>query len=249
MEKYPDRRAEHATVSAKQAGFVRSEAQRSVNAIRLLVLTGARKGEVLQAMWDQFDLERGVWTKPSHATKQKRMEYVPLNDAAVAFLKTLPRDGEYLFPGRLSEHLTDLKYPWPKSADRRISSGSAFTTCGTPMRRTWSPVESAWKLSASSWDILRPQPQSATHTSPTNHYATQPIALVTCSSWQARDDHSWRGLAFLFHFPHFSRGPTVRREPPFKRPPCDAGLSLVRRYSRTVDFRYRTWPPKWFPGE
>jgi integrase len=37
---------------------------------------------------------------------------VPLNDQAVAFLKSLPREGECLFPGRLGEHLTDLKYPW-----------------------------------------------------------------------------------------------------------------------------------------
>jgi hypothetical protein len=39
---------------------------------KLLLLTGARKSEVLNATWDQFDLERGIWTKPSHLTKQKK---------------------------------------------------------------------------------------------------------------------------------------------------------------------------------
>lgn len=41
---------------------------------KFLLLTGARKGEVLGATWDQFDLEKGVWTKPSHLTKQKKKE-------------------------------------------------------------------------------------------------------------------------------------------------------------------------------
>lgn len=44
----------------------------------------------------KFDLERGVWTKPSHNTKQNRVEHVPLNDQAVAFLKSPSHDGDYL---------------------------------------------------------------------------------------------------------------------------------------------------------
>ena len=46
--------------------------QNAANAIRLQLLTGARIGEILRATWDEFDLDRGVWTKPSHHTKQKR---------------------------------------------------------------------------------------------------------------------------------------------------------------------------------
>ena len=76
------------------------------------MVTGARKSEVLLATWDQFDLDRGVWTKPSHNTKEKRIEHVPLNDQAIAFLKLLPREGEYLFPGRMGAHLTDLRFAW-----------------------------------------------------------------------------------------------------------------------------------------
>src|SRR5271165_4700340 len=112
MDGYPDKRAALAEVSEKQRLFVRSEAQRAVNAIRLNMVTGARKSEVLLATWDQFDLDRGVWTKPSHNTKEKRIEHVPLNDQAIAFLKSLPREGEYLFPGRMGAHLTDLRFAW-----------------------------------------------------------------------------------------------------------------------------------------
>jgi integrase len=117
MTDYPGQRAKAANVSSKQRKHVHAEALRAVNALRLILLTGARKGEVLRATWSQFDLERGVWTKPSHNTKQKRIEHVPLNDQAVAFLKSLPQSGEFLFPGRQSEHLSDLKYPWAEVCD------------------------------------------------------------------------------------------------------------------------------------
>jgi integrase len=53
--------------------------QRAANAIRLLLLTGARRGEVLTAEWSQFDLEAGVWVKPSSHTKQKLEHRIPLS--------------------------------------------------------------------------------------------------------------------------------------------------------------------------
>ena len=37
----------------------------SANAIRLLLLTGARRGEVLGARWEMLDLDAGIWVKPS----------------------------------------------------------------------------------------------------------------------------------------------------------------------------------------
>ena len=112
LDGYPEKRATLADVSEKQRVFVRKEAQRAVNAIRLIMVTGARKGEVLLAAWSQFDLERGVWTKPSHNTKQKRVEHVPLSSQALVFLQSLSKEGDFLFPGRMGEHLTDLKFPW-----------------------------------------------------------------------------------------------------------------------------------------
>lgn len=76
----------------------------SANAIRLLLLTGARRGEVLSATWDQFDLSRGVWTKPSMHTKQKKVHRVPLSAGAIALLNEMKREARpgarYVFPGR-----------------------------------------------------------------------------------------------------------------------------------------------------
>jgi integrase len=84
------------------------------NALRLMLLTGSRKGEVLSATWDQFDLERGTWTKPSHATKQKRTETVPLSEEALDLLRSMKgsQASGWLFPGKNGNHCKDVRKFW-----------------------------------------------------------------------------------------------------------------------------------------
>jgi integrase len=87
----------------------------SANAIRLLMLTGARRGEVLAATWDQFDLQRAVWTKPSSHTKQKKEHRVPLSPAAMIVIGRMSehRDGNYVFPGgSTGKPLTTIRKTW-----------------------------------------------------------------------------------------------------------------------------------------
>lgn len=75
----------------------------SANALCLLLLTGARAGEVYRATWEQFDLEAGVWTKPSSHTKTKKIHRVPLSPAALVVLQEqqeLSAGSPYVFPGR-----------------------------------------------------------------------------------------------------------------------------------------------------
>lgn len=89
--------------------------RRASNAVKLLVLTGARRSEVLNATWDQFDMDRGVWTKPSHHTKQKRTEHVPLSGPTLALLAALRAEANqsYLFPGDATDKpLGDIKHFW-----------------------------------------------------------------------------------------------------------------------------------------
>lgn len=76
--------------------------RQSANAIRLLLLTGARRGEMLGATWDQFDLTAGIWTKPSAHTKQKKEHRVPLSAPAMQMLVEMQCEAttEFLFPGR-----------------------------------------------------------------------------------------------------------------------------------------------------
>jgi integrase len=86
----------------------------SANAIKLLMLTGARRGEVLTATWSMFDFENGVWTKPSSHTKQRRLHRVPLSGPALQLLLEMRKDANspYVFPGADGKPLTDIKRTW-----------------------------------------------------------------------------------------------------------------------------------------
>lgn len=96
----------------------------SANAIKLLMLTGARLGEVLGATWATFDLDNGIWTKPSAHTKQRRMHRVPLNGPALRLLVAMKEEAAqnardegvvmspYVFPGADDKPLADIKRSW-----------------------------------------------------------------------------------------------------------------------------------------
>lgn len=72
------------------------------DAVRLLILTGARIGELLNAQWAEFDLDAGRWSKPAGHTKQRRTHRVALNDQAFVVVKSLHGRrnlaSPYLFP-------------------------------------------------------------------------------------------------------------------------------------------------------
>jgi integrase len=91
--------------------------QRAANAVRFQLLTGARIGEVLSARWSDIDFARGVWTKPSHHTKQKRTEHLPLSVPALTLLSAIREQSgsssEYLFPGNATDKpLRGIKKFW-----------------------------------------------------------------------------------------------------------------------------------------
>jgi len=94
------------------------EDQQAANIIRLLLLTGARSGEVRSATWDQFDLKNGIWTKPGGTTKQKTLHRIPLSAPARQLLAGLraaskPKsEAEYVFPGRLGSYRQNIKDAW-----------------------------------------------------------------------------------------------------------------------------------------
>jgi integrase len=92
--------------------------QETADAIRLLLLTGARRGEVLSMTWEQVDQNPGTWIKPSAHTKQKRVHRAPLSPGALAILdrrREQRAEGEvYVFPGRGSGErpIAELKSTW-----------------------------------------------------------------------------------------------------------------------------------------
>ncbi len=79
-------------------------------ALEFAVLTAARSGEVRGMQWTEVDLAARVWTVPAERMKAGREHRVPLSDAAVAVLESLPRQegGDVVFRGTRGQPLSDM---------------------------------------------------------------------------------------------------------------------------------------------
>jgi integrase len=70
-------------------------------ALKLLLLTFVRSGELRKSKWCEFDLDKALWLIPAERMKMKQDHYVPLSKQAVELLKELQGftgGREYLFP-------------------------------------------------------------------------------------------------------------------------------------------------------
>ncbi|MEG0343041.1 MAG: tyrosine-type recombinase/integrase [Acinetobacter sp.] len=74
------------------------------HAIMLVMLTGVRIGELLQARWDEFNLTERKWDIPAERMKNGLAHRVPLTDLMISELQTLrlTHNRELLFPHRLN---------------------------------------------------------------------------------------------------------------------------------------------------
>ena len=84
----------------------------AVAAIRLLLLTGCRRNEILTMRWDDVDLEARELNLVDSKTGART---VPLSPEAVEVLLNIPRmDGNpYVIPGKIrGKHLRNLNDPW-----------------------------------------------------------------------------------------------------------------------------------------
>ncbi len=63
--------------------------RQSADCLLLIALTGCRKGEALDARWNEFDLEGGFWNIPATRNKQKKLTRIPLLPAALAHVRAL----------------------------------------------------------------------------------------------------------------------------------------------------------------
>ena len=72
-------------------------------AFEFLILTAARTGEVLEATWDEIDLNNLVWTVPATRIKAKREHRVPLSQRCIEIVKRakeLAGESNFVFAGR-----------------------------------------------------------------------------------------------------------------------------------------------------
>lgn len=83
----------------------------AIAAIRLLLFTGCRMREILDARWDWVDWQRGMLVLPDTKTGRRS---VWLNEPALAVLKRLPRieGNPFVIPGRGDGHRVNLHRPW-----------------------------------------------------------------------------------------------------------------------------------------
>ncbi len=63
-------------------------------AVQLLVLTGCRRSEVLEAEWSEFDVDGRTWTILRERSKTNAAHVVPLSDPALQLVTSLPRIAE-----------------------------------------------------------------------------------------------------------------------------------------------------------
>jgi integrase len=89
------------------------ENQVAAKAIKLLLLTGARRNEVTKARWDYIDFERRTLLVPISKTGRARV--ITLNGAAIELLHSVERlpDNPYVFPSPTTGRpCPSLHFPW-----------------------------------------------------------------------------------------------------------------------------------------
>jgi len=93
LPRKPLNNARERFLSAEEAARLRSAVAASKNPqlqhiVGLLLLTGARMRELLDAKWEHVDVERRSWLIPTSKTGKAR--HVPLSTAALAIVEALP---------------------------------------------------------------------------------------------------------------------------------------------------------------
>lgn len=76
-------------------------------AMKMLVLTFVRPGELRGARWEEFDFDKALWSIPAERMKMKRDHKVPLSKQVMVLLKelkTMTGKSDYLFPSLRSPH-------------------------------------------------------------------------------------------------------------------------------------------------
>ena len=101
-----------ATERLEKRGEVRSEFG---VIIRLLILTGARRGEIQGLQWREVDLARRSIVLPDARSKTGARR-IPLSDAAIEVLEGIKQNGDYVFPANranaASGHTVGLPRAW-----------------------------------------------------------------------------------------------------------------------------------------
>ena len=91
--------------------------RQAADIIRLLLLTGCRRGEAMAARWADFDLGAGIWTKPGSTTKQRTDHVTPLSAPArqlLAEIRIRTEESPWVFPAAdsVTGHRVTVQKAW-----------------------------------------------------------------------------------------------------------------------------------------
>ncbi len=81
-------------------------------ALELLILTAARTNEVINATFNEFDLDKNVWIIPAARMKAKREHRVPLSPRAIEIVKAMKEvsQNDHVFPGQRGKGLSNMAF-------------------------------------------------------------------------------------------------------------------------------------------
>jgi integrase len=114
-----DRFLTAAEVKRLQAAVAKSSNTQLRYIVDLLLLTGARRSELLNAEWRHISLENRTWLIPH--PKNGKPRHVPLSQAAIDLIGQLPRfaDCPYLLPNpETKEPFVTIKHAWMTARDK-----------------------------------------------------------------------------------------------------------------------------------
>jgi integrase len=80
----------------------------AATALKFTILTCARTEEVLRAAWEEFDLEKRIWTVPAGRMKGRKEHLVPLSQSVVDLLACVPRDHDLVFRRMAHDTMRDF---------------------------------------------------------------------------------------------------------------------------------------------
>lgn len=87
---------------------LRKRGGEAARALELVILTGARSGEVRGMSWNELDLDAKTWTVPAERIKAGRKHVCPLSDPALAILKARPDRSGLVFRAPKGGKLSDM---------------------------------------------------------------------------------------------------------------------------------------------
>lgn len=109
-----------------------SETKSAINAVRLLMLTGCRLGEIMTLKWDYVDLRAREFCLPDSKTGAKVVHF---GEIVVDVLKNTERieDNPWVITGKLEG--ARLQHPWRRIRSRADCLTFASTICAIPTPR------------------------------------------------------------------------------------------------------------------